>query len=211
MDRAAQLRLALDVDHPGLAGVRTGGDAGRAAEGVIAERDDRDAVDLPHGLPVGADQERAFGDLPPEAVLDQVCPVSSLADGFTHVVGPDDGMPVPSGPEHRLAHVVPQIAEPGGQSLPVRDQAGAVLDEPRHGVRAEGRQPLFPADTGDEAGVEELEVRRPWQGVLEIDLDLEQLAEVLVQGVEQVIEPGSADEDDLHGERDRLGGQPGGG
>ena len=102
MDRAGELDLALDVDHAGLAGVDPGGDARGPAEGMIAEADHRQAVDLPDLGAVGIHHDGAVFVQLLHPLLDAVDPVELLLDGPQHIVVRDDGVPVLAGPRNWL-------------------------------------------------------------------------------------------------------------
>jgi hypothetical protein len=76
-----------------------------------------------------------------------------------------------------------------------------VLDQARHAVGAEGPEPFLLAGARHEPRVEERVLLRARERIVEVHLHLEQLAEILVERVEQVVDERSADEDDLHAER----------
>ena len=63
MQRAAKLDLALDIDDLAAAKPHLGGDAARRAERKVAERDDREAIDLTDRLAIGLDADRPAADL----------------------------------------------------------------------------------------------------------------------------------------------------
>jgi hypothetical protein len=174
------------------------------AEDVVAEGQHRDAVDLPHRMPRGVDEQRALGDDPARALLQEVRAVRLLRDGVVHIAGHDERMLSLPGPEGGLAHQIQHVAQSRGEAPLVGDEPAAVLEQPGDPVRGEGEQSLLPAGGAHEAGVQQLELRGARQRGIEIHLDLEQLVEVFVERRQQVVEHRAPDQDHLDGQRDRL-------
>ena len=65
----AHLGLPLDVDHPRLTHERPGRDPGRFSKPVIAHREHRQTVDLPHDLTFGIHHDGAILDALLEPLL----------------------------------------------------------------------------------------------------------------------------------------------
>src|SRR5689334_17893953 len=62
MNAATQVRLTLDVDNSCLAHANARGDATRPAEGVTADLQDRETVDLANFAPMDVDEDNAVGN-----------------------------------------------------------------------------------------------------------------------------------------------------
>src|SRR6266568_1917968 len=99
MDRSRKFDFAFDVDHSVLAGIYRGGDSGRAAEGVISEADDREAVDLPDNGAGGVDHERSVLVQLLHPLFNAVDAVEAFLRGGTDIITIDDGMPCLGSPE----------------------------------------------------------------------------------------------------------------
>jgi hypothetical protein len=80
-----------------------------------------------------------------------------------------------------------------------------VLDHPSDRRAIEVTQIRTSYLRGDEARIDQMALRAAHELVLEIDRDLEELAELRVQLAEQVIDVALAEHHDLHIQRDRLG------
>ena len=158
-----------------------------------------------HALRLHAD--RAVGDHFAEAAGGQVGPAFRAAHGFAHVRALDELLVLFSRDEGRLAGDVGEPAEAGGQLAVPGGDPRAVLDQ-RHHAGTVDRQQLFVAhDSRQHAGVLLDALRVASDSGVEIRQDLEQLREIVVVGVEQVVQVRVAEQDHLKVYVDRLGSQ----
>ena len=198
MRRAAQVGLALDVDDPGPAHGRPGGDAGRLAEHELAHVVDRQAVDLADDGPLRVDEDGPFLDHLLDLVLDQADPLEPLGDGLLDVLAPDGRPSGLAGPVARFADDVGDDVEAGRQLPLAAGDAGRVLDQGRRCPSLSKRQQaVLVADLLDEPDVVREGLLVLGHLRIELGLDLEDLLEVLVGEVEEVEDGGVADHDHL--------------
>ncbi len=78
--RSRQPRLALDVNHAGLAERDRRGDARGAAEAVAADVEHREPVDLARQAALEMNDQRALGDEPADLFFDEVEPQDALVE-----------------------------------------------------------------------------------------------------------------------------------
>ena len=85
MGPAAEVGLALDIDHVGGPQIGFGGDPRGAAEGNFADLVDRQAVDLTDRGTAHVDQDTAVGVSLVDLFLVEVVAKAVLAEGFDHL------------------------------------------------------------------------------------------------------------------------------
>src|SRR5581483_11397334 len=124
VDRAGELDLALDALDAVVADRGAGAHPHGPAEGVVAEIDDREAVDAPDAAAVGLDHERAALDHLLQPLLEEIGAVVALPDRDPDVVAVHNLVSEPCGPEARLGDDVADLRQPCGQLL-------LVVAEPR--------------------------------------------------------------------------------
>src|SRR5581483_10195496 len=207
VDRPGELDLALDARDLPAAHRDPGAHPGREAEAVVAEVDDREPVHLADPAAARLDRDRPVGDQLADALLEQVRPVVALAHGERDVVAGDERVARLARAEARLGDEVGDLLQARGQLALALAQPPAVLDHPGDRAAVEVQEAAVAHAPADERGVAALVRGRPVELGGEVRLHLEELAEALVEGVEEVVELARAEEDDLDVDRDRLRAQ----
>ncbi len=106
--------------------------------------------------------------------------------------------PFDPGPGVGLVEQLDDIVETGAQLFLVLRQAGAVFDYSGHRRAIKMAQFFLIAMVSDKAGHFRRILSLPIHIDIEINLDLEKLAEILIVIVEHPVEQGVADHDHLH-------------
>ncbi len=119
MDRAGELDLALDALNLAAAEGDPGTDARWLPEGIVAEAQHGDAVDLADALARGLDVDRAVGQHLVNAFLNQIGAVDLHIDCVIHVLGGDDLAAGLAGPVACLGEDVGDFQHSRGQLAPI--------------------------------------------------------------------------------------------
>ncbi len=210
-DGTGQMRLAFDVDHAAPTHEGAGGDAAGRSKGGIAQRHDRESVDLAHTFALHGNEHRAASDLVAQPFLEAIPAQTLFGDCLLHICGHDQIVSIAAGPIRTLGDEVSDVAEPCGEVVLILHQPRAVVDDAGYGCRREGAEVLLPAHHGDELGVFLDVLGVAGHAVVEIGLDLEQLVEVLIVVLQQIVQVGRSRQHHLDSERNGLRLQHGGG
>ena len=197
MQRSRQSDLALDADQPGPPHVRLRGDPARLGKRIIPELNDGEAVHLADRRPGRVDKEPLFRNLAVEMLLEQVGPIGPLINRSAHVVRFDGAAAALLRPKSRFADDVGHDPETGYQPALRSCQTRAVLDHLADRLAIEMAQPLLVAPGRDETGELVLVLRCPIHLDVKVRAHLEQLAEILLQRIETVIQRRAPHQDDL--------------
>ena len=104
-----------------------------------------------------------------------------------HVVRGHDAVAGHARPVVRLAQQIRNAQQMDGKLAGVSRHAGAALDDARDGSPVEGTQILAARHRGDQAGVQQVALGGALHVLIEIGLDLEQLAKVGVELDQRII------------------------
>jgi P-type E1-E2 ATPase len=203
-DVPALLDLPLDARHRPAAERDSRRDPRRLPERVVADVDHGEAVDLADPGSGGLDRDRSLGDELVDPLLEQVRAVLAPCDRGVDVLREHEVAAHLARPEARLGDDVCDLDQPGGELALALSEPPTVLDDARHRSAVEVAQAVLPDAPTDERRVIAHVLFRPRHLRGEVDLHLEELPEILVEGVEEVVELGRADEDDLEREGNRL-------
>src|SRR3569623_1229202 len=173
VDRAAQLDLALDVDHLTFTESHACADAVRHTEIDVAEPYYREAVDLTHGLARGGDQGHAAPYRFVHALSDTAGTTLLRSDCLlhmrrTHYVLARRAM-IGFGQE------IGDTAQVRGYLFAVAAEAAGLFDDALHVGAVEGPQLALAGHGGDELGEQRLATRLARQVFLKIRGHFEQL------------------------------------
>ena len=134
---ARQFDLALDVDHLALTQAAGGRDARGLRKHELTQADDRQRIDLPHHLALRVNQQGAALNGFKQLAVQPVAAVHLGLNGLLHVYRRYRQAAGLARPVVGLLQQVGQAAHVGGQALGVASQAGAVLNNARHGGRVQ--------------------------------------------------------------------------
>ncbi len=144
VDRARQLDLPLDGEHAAPPDRHARRDAGRLAERVVADVEDREPVRLPDPLAGDVDHDRAVGDQLLDPLLEQARAVLALGDRALHVHRPHDVAARLAGEEARLGSDVGDVDQPRRElalALAQRARRARRAARPPRGRSGAGRRP----------------------------------------------------------------------
>ena len=153
VDSPAHAGLALDVEELAASQGHPCGDAAGLAEGVVAQGQNGESVDLADDLSLRVDVDGAVFDHLPEPVLGESCAVSGLVDGLLDVASHHDLCLVLAGPEVGLGNDLRHVHEPRGQLFLVLDEAAGVVDDAGDGRTVEWSEFVLLAAGGDKGRV----------------------------------------------------------
>ena len=204
MECAAHVHLALDVHHVAFPQPHRGGDARRFRKLEVAEPQHRQAVDLTHAGAGRVDAEDIAQDRVVDFVAQPIGTPHTGRDGALDFGPVRDRLPRGPRPVVRLSQKIGKILHMRREFFAVLARARAVVDDAGHRAPVERKQSVAPAYRGGDAGIEVGSLRAPRETVGEVDLHLEQLAEVGIVFVQQVVEQPVAEQHDLRFERDGL-------
>jgi len=172
---------------------------------IIAHAQHGEAVDLADPGTVGIDQDRPFHDVLADLLFDQVETVFSRGHGPLDMPLRDDVRLVRPGVIVGLAQQVEDIGEPGAELVLAAGQTDAVFRHFGHRARVEGHQLMLLAHPLDELGVAAQVGGVVGHHRVKFGLDLEDLAKIVIRRIEQLVQVGIAEHDDLDAEGDGLG------
>ena len=180
-------------------------DAGRLPEEVVAHVVDREPVHLADATAGGGDEDGALADHLRDLRLDQVQAQDVLGDRPPHVRFLHFPAARQPGPVVRLAEEVGD--QPGlrahlalAPGLPDRE-----LEDPGHAGGSHRQEVVLGAGAGQEGGVLLADAGGQVHLGIEVDPDLEDLAEVRIDLEEVVVEFEVAEEDHLDADRQGIG------
>ena len=211
MGAARKVRLALDVDDTLAPEGDTRRDPPRQTERVVPEVVHREAVDLADHRPRCRYHQHVVEHHLRELRLGERLALAAFQHGRADVPAVDGPPVLPPRQVRRLAQDVRHIREAGRDPLAVAGEAHRFLHERCHAPTVERQQLLVADDLGHE-GDEVGHLRAPVRHLaVEVGQHLEDLAELLVELVQHVVEGAVADHDDLDVDVHRFGleGLPG--
>ncbi len=197
MNGAAHVDLALDVDHIAAPHAHRCRDARSLAEGVVAQLQHGEAIDLADGVACGLDEDGFAQHLVLHEPGNTVEAENLGVDGLVDMLGADALRAGFVSPVVGLLEQVDDGLKLGGEPLAVADQAGGVIQHRAHGPAIQVAQPVIAHDGGDQACVGVLRVGRALDLVRKVGRHLEKLVEVRVGLREQVVEHAVAEQYDL--------------
>ena len=207
VDWSAELGLTLDVDDLAFARANATSDAGRHAKRVAAEVDHGQAVDLANDAAARLDVDPTLGDVVAHLELDEAFALGTRRQGALHVRSVNFGRLFLLGVERRFTHEVGDVAEARRELVLIVAKTCRVFEHATSAVEAEGQQVLFGGEPGEKAHVVAQPIGVARHLGLEVDLDLEQLAEIGIAARQRIVKLGRANEHDLQAELDRLWSQ----
>ncbi len=154
------------------------------------------------------DHDRSFGKELLHPLVDEVRAVDLFVERLVHVLGRHRAASGLCRPVRGLPHEVRQVAEPERELVLFLGEPHGVVHHPRHRAPVEGEQAVVLHHVRDEVRVAHLLVVGCRGPGVEVGLDLEDVAEVLVVVVQEVVKPGAAEHDDLERHRDGFGLDP---
>ncbi len=178
---------------------------------VVAELQDRQCVHLAGRHPGEINQKLPFGNHLAEALFNAVAAVDFLFHRLVDVGSGHHVVPGALGPGRRFVDDLGHIGESGGESPLMFCEPGAVFQHAGHARPVKWPQVLPVTQRRDRRRVCLSGIFRAVDFHVELRLDLEELAEVFIQPIQELKDHGSPDEDDLHVEGNRLGAQCRGG
>src|SRR6185369_16865603 len=204
MNRSRKFDLAFDVDHAVLSGIDHGGDAGRAAECMIAEADDRQAVDLPDYGAGGINHDGAFIIKLLHPLFYTVDTIEAFFRGGTNIFTADDGTLGFRSPETDFTDKVGDLHKLGRELGLVVSHPCGMLQQGGNAGLVKRQQSFGTAMTGDKQGIIAHDLRGPGNTAVEFRFYLEKLAIIGVKMKQQVVNPGGTDQHDFGPHLNRL-------
>ena len=179
MQWSTELDLALDIDEVTAAETHLRGNAARCAEGKISEADDRETVYLADLFARSLDAHRLAADLLLEAAVDAIAAPELGVDGELHLRLADDVLIGIGGELIGFLQEIDKAAQVGRQSIRVAGHPRGLLDHPSDRVAVERAELLAAADGADQPRIEQRRFGRPFNAVVEIGCDFEEVGEFL--------------------------------
>ncbi len=204
MDPAAEVHLALDIEHLAAAEARGGGDPRRQAEAVLAEGVDGQAVDLAHSVAIGRDQGALAEDLLPGPLLPLAAATVGGLDGRAHVLRTHLAGAVAAGQEVRLREEIAEVALVEVEAAAVAGAARGELHAACDTAASDGQKAVAPLQRGEELGKQPRAFVRARHVRRHVGGDLEQGGELRVVLLQQVAGEVVAQQHDLEVQRYRL-------
>ena len=204
MNGAAQLGLALNIDHLPFARSGSGCNTGGLPEHRRSEPEYRKTIHLSHFLAGGGNHHHTPADLLAASLPHPTGTILPFINGLLEVAGFDRIGACLASPMICLTQNVPEHPVVGGQFALVRRQPTGMLNQPGYRASLQRAHVQGPGHGCNHSGIDFVAFIVTVQIVLEIRLHLEQVQEVRVVMGQQVIQHPVAKQHHLDRHRNRL-------
>ena len=201
---AGEVGLALDINDAPAAGRHGGGDLSGVPEPVITQVINGQPVQLSDAGSVNIDHDYPVADQLTDLRLHETQAIYTLRYGSIDVLLPNHFITRLARPKAGLADQVRDIAESRAQLVLAAGKPNALLHHRRYRSGIEGWDLLLVGHPGHELRVALHRLIVTFHDAIEVGLDLEDLAEVGIQGIEDLIRIRVSQQHHLHVNLDDL-------